>query len=50
MTAVLIIVLVILTVVALPTWSYSAQWGYLPGGIAGTLLLIAALLALAGQL
>lgn len=50
MAAVLIILLVVLTVVALPTWDYSEHWGYGPGGVAGMLLVIVAALALAGYL
>jgi len=50
MGAVLIIVLVVLTVVALPTWSYSEHWGYGPGGLAALALVAVAGLALAGLL
>ncbi|MGR7994885.1 MULTISPECIES: DUF3309 family protein [unclassified Xanthobacter] len=50
MAAVLIIVLVILTVAALPTWNYSARWGYAPGGAVGALLLVVAVLTLTGWL
>lgn len=50
MAAILIIVLVILTVAALPTWNYSARWGYGPGGTVGVLLLVVAVLALTGYL
>ena len=50
MAAVLIILLVVLTVVALPIWGYSESWGYIPGGIAALLLIIVAVLMLAGYL
>ncbi|WP_454914750.1 DUF3309 family protein [Xanthobacter sediminis] len=50
MAAVLIILLVALTVAALPTWSYSARWGYGPGAVAGALFIIVAILVLAGYL
>lgn len=50
MAAVLIILLVVLTVVALPIWDYSESWGYGPGGIAALLLIIVAALMLAGYL
>lgn len=50
MAAILIILLVALTVAALPVWSYSARWGYAPGAVAGGLLVIVAALVLAGWL
>ncbi|MFG1478361.1 DUF3309 family protein [Xanthobacter sp. V4C-4] len=50
MAAILIILLVVLTVVALPTWDYSERWGYGPGGIAGALLAVVAALTLAGYI
>lgn len=37
---VLLILLVILVLGALPTWPYSAGWGYYPSGGLGLLLLI----------
>jgi Protein of unknown function (DUF3309) len=42
----LLILLVILLVGALPTWPYSAGWGYYPSGGLGLLLLIVLLLVL----
>jgi hypothetical protein len=47
---VLVVVLVILLLGALPTWPYSAGWGYYPSGGLGLLLLIVLILALAGRL
>jgi hypothetical protein len=44
----LLILLVILLVGALPTWPYSRQWGYAPGGTLGTVLLILVILILLG--
>jgi hypothetical protein len=38
MRTILLILLVLLLISALPTWPYSANWGYFPGG--GLLLLI----------
>lgn len=40
MRLVLIIVLLLLLLGALPTWPYSAGWGYYPSGGLGLLLLI----------
>jgi Protein of unknown function (DUF3309) len=35
---------------ALPTWPYSAGWGYYPSGGAGLLLVIIIILLLAGRI
>ena len=40
LTTILLIVLVLLLVGALPSWPYSASWGYAPSGILGTLLVV----------
>ncbi len=42
----LLIFLVILLVGALPTWPYSANWGYFPSGGLGLLLIVLLLIAL----
>lgn len=40
MRILLLIVLIILLLGALPTWPYSAGWGYYPSGGIGLLLII----------
>jgi hypothetical protein len=50
MRTILLIVLVLLLLGALPTWPYSAGWGYYPSGGLGLVLLIVVVLALAGRL
>ncbi len=40
MQTILLIILVILLLGALPTWPYSADWGYYPSGGLGLLLLV----------
>jgi hypothetical protein len=45
----LIVVLILLLVGALPAWPYSASWGYGPGGLLGTVLVIVVILALLGR-
>ena len=50
MSSILFIVLVILLVGALPTWPYSANWGYYPSGGLGLVLLILLVLALTERL
>jgi hypothetical protein len=48
MRLLLLIVLIILLVGALPTWPYSAGWGYYPSGGVGTLVIILIVLAVLG--
>ncbi len=48
MRLILLILVIILLVGALPTWPYSAGWGYYPAGGLGTLLIILLILALVG--
>ena len=48
MNLVLLIILLMLLVGALPTWPYSAGWGYYPSGGVGGLLLILIILAVVG--
>lgn len=45
---ILIIVLLLLVLGALPTWPYSAGWGYYPSGGLGLVLLIVVVLLLLG--
>jgi hypothetical protein len=50
MRTILLIILVILLLGALPTWPYSAGWGYYPSGGLGLLLLVLLILAVMGKL
>jgi hypothetical protein len=45
---ILLIVLVLLLLGSVPTWSYSRNWGYGPSGLLGLLLIIVIVLALTG--
>ena len=47
---ILIIVLVLMLVGVLPTWPHSREWGYAPGGIVGTVVVILVVLFLLGRL
>ena len=47
---ILLILLVLLLLGSLPTWPYSAGWGYYPSGGLGLLLLILIVLAVMGRL
>lgn len=50
MSTLLLIVLVLLLLGALPTWSYSRSWGYYPSGGLGLVLIVVLVLVLAGRL
>jgi len=50
LSTILIVVLILLLIGALPTWPYSAGWGYYPGGGLGLVLIIVIVLALAGRI
>ena len=49
MTTILLIILIFLLIGALPTWPYSAQWGYYPSGGVGLIVLILVVLLLTGR-
>jgi Protein of unknown function (DUF3309) len=40
MRIILFLILILLLIAALPTWPYSAGWGYYPSGGLGLILLI----------
>jgi hypothetical protein len=46
----LLIVLLLLVLGALPTWPYSAEWGYYPSSGLGLVLVILLILALMGRI
>jgi hypothetical protein len=48
MRLLILIIVVILLLGALPTWPYSAGWGYYPAGGLGTILVIVLILFLLG--
>jgi hypothetical protein len=50
MRTILLIVVIILLLGALPTWPYSAGWGYYPSGGLGLVLLIVIILAVMGRI
>ena len=50
MNTIVIVVLMLLLVGVLPTWPHSANWGYLPSGGLGFLLLVLIILTLVGRL
>jgi hypothetical protein len=50
LSTVLIVVLVLALIGALPTWPYSAGWGFYPSGGLGIIVLIVLVLLLTGRL
>jgi uncharacterized protein DUF3309 len=49
MNTILFVLLILLLIGALPTWPYSANWGYYPSGGVGLILLIMLVLLLSGR-
>jgi hypothetical protein len=47
---ILVVFLILALVGALPRWSHSRQWGYVPTGGLGLVLLVVVILALLGRL
>jgi hypothetical protein len=47
---IVIVLLILLLIGALPTWPYSASWGYAPGSALGTVLVVVLILALLGKI
>lgn len=47
---ILLIILILLLIGAIPSWPYSAGWGYGPSGILGVILIIVIILILLGRI
>jgi hypothetical protein len=47
---ILLIVLILILIGVIPTWSHSRDWGYAPGGLVGVILIILLILVLTGRL
>jgi len=47
---ILIVIVILLLLGSLPTWPYSAGWGYYPSGGLGLILLIVIILVLARRI
>ncbi|HET7192918.1 MAG TPA: DUF3309 family protein [Pseudolabrys sp.] len=50
MRLLLLIIVILLVLGALPTWPYSAGWGYYPSGGLGLVLVILLILVLMGRI
>jgi hypothetical protein len=47
---ILLVILILALVGSLPTWPYSAGWGYYPSGGVGAIVVILLILALVGAI
>lgn len=47
---VILIVLILLLLGVIPVWPHSREWGYLPAGSVGTILIVLLILFLMGRL
>ncbi len=47
---ILLIVLILMLVGAIPTWSHSRSWGYGPSGVLGLIVIVLLVLVLTGRL
>ena len=47
---ILLIVLILLLIGAVPTWSYSSNWGYGPSGVLGLVVVVLLVLVLMGRI
>ena len=50
MPTILLVILILLLVGTLPTWPYSAQWGYFPSGGLGLVMVVLVVLMLVGRI
>jgi Protein of unknown function (DUF3309) len=50
MGLILVILLVLLLLGAVPRWGYSRNWGYVPSGTLGVVLIVVVILLLTGNL
>ena len=50
MGTILLIILILLLIGAIPSWPYSAGWGYYPSGGIGIVLIIVLILVLMGRI
>jgi Protein of unknown function (DUF3309) len=47
---ILLVILLLMLLGAIPTWPHSRNWGYMPSGTLGLLLIILLVLAVAGRI
>jgi hypothetical protein len=50
MLTILLVIAVLALLGVLPTWPHSRQWGYVPSGVLGLVVLVLVVLLLSGRL
>lgn len=50
MSTILLIILILIVIGALPSWSHSRNWGYAPSGITGIIVIVLIIMLLTGRL
>lgn len=50
MGTILLVILILMLVGLLPTWGHSRNWGYVPSGTVGLILVVLLILALVGRI
>jgi hypothetical protein len=50
LTNILIVVLILMLIGTLPNWPHSANWGYLPSGTLGVVLIVLLVLLVTGRI
>jgi len=50
LSTLLLIVLILILIGVVPTWSHSRSWGYAPSGVLGLLVVVVLVLLLMGRL
>jgi hypothetical protein len=50
LSSIILIVIVLMLIGVLPTWPHSANWGYVPSGALGTVLIVLIVLLLLGKI
>jgi len=50
MSTILLVILILFLVGALPTWPYSANWGYGPSGVVGLLAVVLVVMLVTGNI
>ena len=47
---ILLVVLILMLIGAIPTWSHSRSWGYAPSGVIGVITIVLIVMLLTGRL
>ena len=50
MSTILLVILILVLIGAVPSWSYSRNWGYGPSGVIGLVVIVLIIMLLTGRL